>query len=343
LIKEIVNTNDVDGTPRYKVRYEGMAKEDDKWVGADQVTEMQIEQFQAKFHAAKAGGAASPAKASPAKAPGAVPFRSAGRKNRVPTDSDETESASAEEERSPAAACAAPAGGAAANIDSLLDDSSDSDGDIADFRKKKVTTNFMKSSQGAQANQQTRKPGSTMARCRALGGQTRVSDTFKPAESAAAVLGISSSDSDDDDILHDKPKNAKSKKAKPAFEVKAHEQSGNPVSGGAGKRGAAAPAKPKRAAKKRSPKEKKVTPATGNSSIAQFITVNKWQKTRNKSTEDSAAASSQPEPGRARPMDPALWPKEETKSAAAANPDLGDFFKKPKQAAAAAAAVAVAR
>jgi hypothetical protein len=63
------------------------------------------------------------------------------------------------------------------------------------------------------------------------------------ARSAAAVLGISSSDSDDD-IFDEKAKNAKSKKAKPAFEVKAHEQSGNPASGGAGKRtvGTAEPA-----------------------------------------------------------------------------------------------------
>ena len=53
----IVNTKDVDGTPRYKVRYEGLAKEDDDWVGADQVTEKQIEKFQAMKAkaAAKAG------------------------------------------------------------------------------------------------------------------------------------------------------------------------------------------------------------------------------------------------------------------------------------------------
>jgi hypothetical protein len=95
--------------------------------------------------------------------------RSAGRKNRVLADSEETESESEseEEERSPAAACAAaPAGGAAANIDSLLGESSDSDsdGDIADFQKKKAATIFMKSSQGTQANQQTSKPANQVAR-----------------------------------------------------------------------------------------------------------------------------------------------------------------------------------
>jgi tetratricopeptide (TPR) repeat protein len=52
---------------------------------------------------------------------------------------------------------------------------------------------------------------------------------------------------------------------------------------------------------KHSPKEKKVTPATGKNSIAQFITSNQWEKNRNKSTEDSAAASSQPESGANKP------------------------------------------
>ena len=74
VIKGIVNTKDVDGTPRYKVRYEGLAKEGDDWVGADQVTEKQIEKFQAMKAkaAAKAGGAVEPAKAMPAKASGVV-------------------------------------------------------------------------------------------------------------------------------------------------------------------------------------------------------------------------------------------------------------------------------
>ena len=38
---------------RYKVRYEGLAEEDDDWVGADQVTEQQIDEFKAMK--AKAG------------------------------------------------------------------------------------------------------------------------------------------------------------------------------------------------------------------------------------------------------------------------------------------------
>jgi hypothetical protein len=61
-----------------------------------------------------------------------------------------------------------------------------------------------------------------------------------------------------------------------AFEIKPHEQPWNPASGGAGKRGAAAAAKPKRAAQKLAPKETKVAPATGKHSIAQFINTNQW-------------------------------------------------------------------
>ena len=80
-----------------------------------------------------------------------------------------------------------------------------------------------------------------MTRIRDL-NQTRVNDTFKREESAAAVLGISSSDSDEDDDIFDK--------------------------------------KPK------------MTKSTGKNSIAQFITSNECKKTRNNSSEDSAAVRS---------------------------------------------------
>ena len=37
MIKGIVKAKDVEGSPRYKVRYEGWGKEDDEWVGSDHV------------------------------------------------------------------------------------------------------------------------------------------------------------------------------------------------------------------------------------------------------------------------------------------------------------------
>jgi hypothetical protein len=47
VIKGIVKAKDVEGSPRYKVRYEGLGKEGDEWVGSDQVTEALIERFKA--------------------------------------------------------------------------------------------------------------------------------------------------------------------------------------------------------------------------------------------------------------------------------------------------------
>ena len=47
VIKGIVRAKDLEGSPRYKVRYEGLGTEGDEWVGSDRVTEAQVERFKA--------------------------------------------------------------------------------------------------------------------------------------------------------------------------------------------------------------------------------------------------------------------------------------------------------
>ena len=67
VIKGIINAKDVEGNPHYKVRYEGLGKEHDEWVGKDQVTETQIEKFkEMKAKAVACGGGGGGGAAAPA-------------------------------------------------------------------------------------------------------------------------------------------------------------------------------------------------------------------------------------------------------------------------------------